>query len=80
MKEAFERYYEVESDPLDITGRELANLLDAGLEPTEIDRLRFTRWRVRTNQLEGDGVPLRAPEGHQQPLHPVRWTDHSKSH
>jgi hypothetical protein len=57
MNEAFEQFYAVESDPLDITARELANLLDAGLEPTEIDRLRFTRWRLRTHQLEGDGPP-----------------------
>ncbi len=57
MEKEFERINDVGREPLDITGAELARLLDAGLDPTEIDRLRFTRWRLRTNQLQGDGWP-----------------------
>lgn len=55
MNHAFERYYDLQDEPLDITSGELVDLLDAGLGPTEIDRLRFTRWRLQTRQLAGDG-------------------------
>jgi len=57
MDNELERTDAPKDEPLDISGPELADLLDAGLEPTEIDRLRFTRWRLRTNQLQGDGWP-----------------------
>ncbi len=81
MNEAFERFYDVESDPLDITGQELANLLDSGLQPTEIDRLRFTRWRLRTHQLEGDGWPHSSGHNKNAPSsQPLRWAGHRSSH
>ncbi|MGA7670506.1 MAG: hypothetical protein WBW04_08790 [Nitrolancea sp.] len=57
MENEFQRLADIEREPLDISGAELIDLLDAGLQPTEIDRLRFTRWRFRTNQLQGDGWP-----------------------
>ncbi len=55
MNEAFERFDNVDHDPLDITAKEIVNLLDVGLSRTEIDRMRFTRWRLRSHQLDGDG-------------------------
>ena len=57
MENEFERVKDADREALDISGAELADLLDCGLDPTEIDRLRFTRWRLRTNQLQGDGWP-----------------------
>ncbi len=57
MKEAFERFDDDDHDPLDITAKEVVNLLDDGFCPTEIDRIRFTRWRLRSHQLDGDGWP-----------------------
>ncbi len=57
MENEFERINDADREALDISGAELADLLDGGLDPTEIDRLRFTRWRLRTNQLQGDGWP-----------------------
>jgi hypothetical protein len=79
MNDSVERAYDVEHDPLDITGRELANLLDAGLSSTEIDRLRFTRWRLRTHQLEGDGWPQSGGSVSTQAMRPLRWAGHRGS-
>ncbi len=80
MNEAFDRVYDVENDPLDITARELANLLDAGLAPTEIDRLRFTRWRLRTHQLDGDGFPQSATNVTSEHPHALRWAGRRGPH
>ncbi len=57
MTYAFDGCHDIESEALDISAMELADLLDSGLLPAQIDRLCFTRWRLRSGQLQGDGWP-----------------------
>jgi len=43
---------ETAPETVDLTPQQLANLLDAGLSPVAIDRLCFTRWRLRETLAE----------------------------
>lgn len=76
MYNTLARSHPTHEDPLDITPFELVNLLDAGLNSTEIDRLRFSRWRLRTHQLEGDSWPLLSRHTYDTSTSDRRWMGH----
>lgn len=76
MYNTLPRSHPTHEDPLDITPFELVHLLDAGLDSTEIDRLRFSRWRLRTHRLEGDGWPTSRRRVSDTSTRDRRWIGH----
>ncbi|HEX7101254.1 MAG TPA: hypothetical protein VF201_01295 [Nitrolancea sp.] len=62
---------ETASETIDLTPQQLANLLDAGLSPKDIDRLCFTRWRLRDTLAER-GASLYRPTSSIAQFNPAR--------
>jgi hypothetical protein len=58
-------------ETIDLTPQQLANLLDAGLSPVAIDRLCFTRWRLRDTLAER-GASLHRPTSRIAQFNPAR--------
>jgi len=58
-------------ETIDLTPQQLANLLDAGLSPMAIDRLCFTRWRLRDTLAER-GALLHRPSSRIAQFNPAR--------
>jgi len=59
--ETTKRDRELEVEVGKITPHELANMIDAGLSPVIIDRLRFTRWRMRKTIADRRSVSNESP-------------------
>jgi hypothetical protein len=58
-------------ETIDLTPQQLANLLDAGLTPVAIDRLCFTRWRLRDTLAER-GALLHRSSSRVAPFNPAQ--------